>query len=83
MIMTCDAMKVKRYTDKVLVSCWRNDRDLVMNPTTLGFIPQSINAEKKESFNVLYLWKVTGEKSQRGKKSKQYRGANNVVHGFS
>ena len=47
MIMTCHTMKVKRYTDKVLVSFCRNDRDLVMNPTTLGFIPHSINAEKK------------------------------------
>ena len=62
MIMTCDAMKVKRYTDKVLVSCWRNDRDLVMNPTTLGFIPQSINAEKRRVL-VCYI-------SGRGKVSK-------------
>ena len=50
MIMTCETMKVKRYTDKVLVNCCRNDRDLVIRPTTLGFTPHSIRAEKKGVF---------------------------------
>ena len=45
MIMTWETMKVKRYTDKLLASCWRKDRDLVINPTTLGFTPHSIRAE--------------------------------------
>ena len=47
MIMTCETMKVKRYTDKVLVNCCRNDRDLVIRPTTLGFTPHNIRAEKR------------------------------------
>ena len=47
MIMTCETMKVKRYTDKVLVNCCRNARDLVISPTTTGFTPHSIRAEKR------------------------------------
>ena len=45
MMMTWQTMKVKRYTDKLRASCWRNDRDLVIAPTTLGFTPHSIRAE--------------------------------------
>ena len=45
MTMTWETMKVKKYTDKVLVSCCRKDRDLVISPTTLGLTPHSISAE--------------------------------------